>query len=274
MIGMFSSPPEGEPAADADEVKYIGETHGRTTSLFSRLRQFGNSAGFNGKCKNGHYAAWWFYTLLDEYAQAGDDEKEQERVQERCWKNGTSHESVYVALVPVPEAADWVSNRRDAPGVLPGLYESMLLWQYVHKNGVMPPLNNSGSQASPENLVADRIDGARNAPASADVQTLLAAGEQTGRMQAAMRIAEAIASAWGYKGKPQARHESGDDYASRTFGGRGRWLCVGWSDSGAVDVSLWGKGDECIWQPTNGMSIDTEELFRSAVDELLRKSLL
>ena len=61
VIARFAAPPTGAPDVKDPAVVYVGETHGRTASLRSRLLQFGRSAGlFPSGRRAGHYAAWSF----------------------------------------------------------------------------------------------------------------------------------------------------------------------------------------------------------------------
>lgn len=58
LVACAAEKPAGTPTASLAEIVYIGETHRRGRSLRQRLIEFGNSAGFNGKQRNGHSGGW------------------------------------------------------------------------------------------------------------------------------------------------------------------------------------------------------------------------
>lgn len=266
VIARFpESPGDLEPDPADEHVLYIGETHGRATCLLSRLKQFGDSAGFSkdrsgrpkGRCA-GHYAAWGF--RCDEPAYEDP-------------RKPVPSDDVYVGLCPVPENEEWVKSRPDARGILPGLFESMLLWAHLRKRSVLPALNNSGRQ-DPDQLSRDDLVGAAvNALDSESIAALLSGPKNSEEAYvAAEQLVAAIAAAWGYKQAKVYRDEWDDvRVCSRVFG-PGKWLCVGWSASPPLaHLSLW-RGEECLFGPENGENgAPDEDAFRRLVERLLRE---
>ena len=254
VIGNF--PSGAPPLVDAahKDVVYIGETHGRTASLGQRLRQFGASAGFlEGGQVDGHYAAWRLPTLRGL------------KVEER---QVVTADGFYVAVCPYVVRPEWRACP-DARGTFPPLVESMLLWQYVLANRELPCLNNSGRQrtasdhaarASMQALIRD-----------ADVVVLLdPTSPLTSLHAAAGRIANAIASAWGYAPKGFGTWSDGaHDAVFRHVGGRSS-LYVGRHTGGAF-VSGWRDHEVCEFgrlEVEDERASPTVEGFRALVDTL------
>ena len=120
--------PEAVDPADP-RVFYIGETHGRTRSLWARLTDFATSAGYYGEQAFGHYAAWRFPEFVAGQTQGRTP----------AWN------TVFVAMYPVPTKMDLPFD--DRRGIYPHLAESVLLWTFTDANeGRIPALNNSGRQ--------------------------------------------------------------------------------------------------------------------------------
>jgi hypothetical protein len=232
--------------------------------LRGRLRQFSDSAGFNrgrdgrprGRCA-GHYAAWGY--------------RKEDYGEEKALNEGVPSDDVYIALVPVPEDAEWVKQMSGAAGVLPAMYESILLWTYFRRNGSLPPLNNSGSHGERRPTFEDGIRQTSEALCEEDILCLLAADRASEpRMKSAAQLVSTIAEVWGYKAAKTHREvEGGDHSVSRTFG-LGRWLCVGWDES-APYIGLWRRGEEkALWCSRDEGKVSSESEFRDAVQTVLR----
>ncbi|MCB9598276.1 MAG: hypothetical protein H6719_36520 [Sandaracinaceae bacterium] len=240
VIGRFDERPtqaatgyEGEGPLARTGVIYIGETHGRTSSLLSRLKQFGNSAGIFGPPQDGHYAAWGLRPALEiEDRRSALPEAEVSRL--------------YVALCPLPPAIQADTERRDARGVLPGLFEARLLWSFVQQRGHLPLLNSSGDHGAAD--LAARADAVVASLDQAAVTELIAASEVAKTQAVAADILTKIMAAWSYTDRPIRSRvdDRGDIHACRPLGG-GTWIFVGHSTEGAY-VSLW-AGDVCDFGP-------------------------
>ncbi len=133
-LAHFDEPP---PPSDAiathlvKEIIYIGETHGSSVDLRSRLAGFGASAGFFGTPTRGHYAAWWYPWRFPE-----------RRPFDVPVAGKTSTAGLYVALHPCPYEG---TDHPDAPGVYPVAVEGLALWNHVAApEGSLPVLNNKG----------------------------------------------------------------------------------------------------------------------------------
>jgi hypothetical protein len=131
MLARFTgNPPAGPAQPQQQEIFYIGETHGRTTSLWKRLEAFGNSAGFYGGQWPGHYAAWGY-----------PDAFPKDVLGDNADGNGKSctSERVWVAVCVCQPAIPAYLR-----GLFPTAIEQQALWAYTAANHDLPCLNNAG----------------------------------------------------------------------------------------------------------------------------------
>ena len=245
------------PLGEDRGIVYVGETHGRTTNLRRRLQQFGHAAGFLNPRKNLHYAAYQYPTLAG--VAVGED-------------GLTGYDDVFVALCPVPEQESWLRDRPDSVGVLPGLYESHLLWEFVGVHGHVPRLNHSGSHDGAAILrwaeeAASGID-------SDDIAALLRGRDLPEvASDAARRITTHIAREWQYSTEVKLQ-DGGDDehqWVCRHLGG-GTWLYVGWArDSYQAFISLWDSSGCVFGGLKDEEPVEDEEGFRDLVRRAFKR---
>jgi hypothetical protein len=139
--------PTTAPNAESDCIVYIGEAHGASTSLRSRLRDFGRSAGLFGDQVRGHYAGWWYPWRFPERRKPSDPR--------------TSADGLCVAIQPCP------FDEGDAVGAFPLLIEGKAIWRHVAARGALPLLNNKGRRGAqaleplPDEVVGTVISGVR-----------------------------------------------------------------------------------------------------------------
>lgn len=225
MVARFHNPPMSAPDVLDPALVYIGETHGRTATLRSRLRQFGRSAGFfSGGRRDGHYAAWNFTDGVD--------------------SRPVPLAEVYVALLPVPAG---IERRGDLHGIWPLYAEAALLMEraLASTSGRLPPLNSSGSQGpDAADVGASFVSEWVLQRSEDDVAALFQA---TGRAQTvvAQRLLQTLArGVWGYRvPRVQVTEDSTGTYAGCHLGA-GRWLYLGWTKQGKAFVSVW-LGETC-----------------------------
>lgn len=224
LLARFDiAPPTGAATPDQPEIFYVGETHGRTTSLSGRLTAFGNSAGFYGGQWNGHYAAWGFPRLFpQDVSGPGRDGA----------GSACSPARVHVALCPWPSGLP-----QHLRGLFPTAVEQRALWAYATARGDLPALNNSGRTRLASIPTQPTIT-------NGEVEALLdhAAFPQQGK-EAALAVTQRLALGLGYSTSRQA-----------TIVRYGRWegavrrlgndyLYIGWYDSrpGGVTLSVYRK---------------------------------
>ncbi len=212
LLARFpGSPPTGPAEPTAPEIFYIGEAHGRTSCLRNRLKQFGDSAGFWGRQKNGHYAAW-------DYPERFPQDKS---VSPRNGEPVIKSDRVFVAVCSYSSQPNWP---RDARGVFPVLAESSALWLYVIAQGGLPALNNSGWQGRPH-------DPAIPSNLSAEVESLVF--QEPGMEKKANCVIELLADALGYKPARKLYESKFDEWTEvERHLGAGLWLGLGWKGSG------------------------------------------
>jgi hypothetical protein len=199
VIAWSDGPPSPVPRGTEEQVVYIGETHGRTASLANRLGQFGNSAGIIAPPKDGHYAALSFRLRLGLDAAPGAALSAEDRAR------------IFVALCPAPAELHGESRQRDLRGILPGLWESQLLWDFTRERGHLPLLNSAGSHGG-----ADRHAWARrsaDALEPGDIEGLLSGGDES-RFAACTRIVRHAPSRGLDSERPRVRLTVGQKWMS------------------------------------------------------------
>lgn len=221
----------GAPADPAEgRIFYIGETHGRTTSLSTRLHAFGRSAGlFDGGQTDGHYAAWWLPFLFPARRPVG--------------AGRTDGSGLFVSLLP----ASVIGGHPGLPlaGVAPVLAESAALWSFVQTHECQPKLNRKGRRTDVDH---DEID----ARAWDD---LLAYRRDASAAMAAARFLchHAVVRRGGKPWSSLATYR--DDSWEGVEGTLGRKnareaIYVGWHKDGpgGVSLSLWRQKNKGSWE--------------------------
>jgi hypothetical protein len=238
LLGRFDAPPTELDPLD-ERIFYVGETHGRTRSLYARLKDFGRSAGFFGKQQNGHYAAWDYPLTFP--ADAAIDR--------------TDCSAVYMAYCHFPGGG----LPRAARGVFPVLVEQMLLWQYANVHARFPILNNSGAWQGPDGpppleLPRPLLDRLRSSESR-----VLAAGE----------LLDLVAGSRGYKPRGGARWKRDGWSGVYRPVAPGKWLNFGWRDSpGGLCLSLTNAQDEPLHKSETPTS---DEKFPDEARELVER---
>jgi hypothetical protein len=222
----------------AEEIFYVGETHGRTRSLAARLGDFGRSAGFSGPRANGHYAAW---SYKDSFPQDWRDEE-------------ADSSKVYVALCPAPRDLPSPAAR----GVYPLLVEAMMIWRYTVRHTHLPELNSSGSGHELPTFPAF------------DADLLQAVAEQANADEAVERLMQDIAVALRYTRNRRTWRSNASGLVSieRVLGGKYR-LRLTWRE-GVAGVHMRLIGSDHTWFGDNA----DEGLAASAAELKARLELL
>ncbi len=224
-------PPASVDRSDAN-IFYVGETHGPSRSLRARLMDFGKSAGFLGKQRAGHYAAWDFPDLARE-------------------KNIDVSE-VHVAVCPYIAESN---SALDARGVFPTLVEAIILWSYTHRHGCMPRLNNSGKQGEPAR------------PPTWDPAALRALLSTSEPYAPAEQLLGTMAESHGYSIRAFKRWTlDGWSGTERPFGG-GYWASIGWRHD-TREIGMWLTNGKDYRFDTDDRSATSEEQVQSLLDEL------
>ncbi|MCW5808373.1 MAG: hypothetical protein KIT31_38845 [Deltaproteobacteria bacterium] len=232
LIAQFR---DGVPASvDRTEPRifYVGETHGPTRSLRARLTDFGRSAGFFGKQRSGHYAAWEF----PDYAE----------------KNGIDVSHVHVAVCPYIVGSN---SAHDARGIFPTLIEAMILWSYTSRHGCMPALNNSGRQGEP------------TPPPAWDAEAVRSLFSTPEPFDAVERLLTTLAESHRYAPRAFKRWNlDGWSGSERPFGG-GYWASIGWRHDNR-EIGLWLTNGKDHRFDTDGRSATDEAQVRALLNEL------
>jgi hypothetical protein len=196
------------------------------------LTDFGKSAGFLGKQRSGHYAAWEF----PDYAK----------------KNGIDMSHVHIAVCPYVGGSN---SAHDARGVFPSLVEAMILWGYTTRHGCMPALNNSGKQGEPAR--APEWD-------AATVRSLFTIPEP---YDAAEHLLATLAESHCYAPRAFKRWKlDGWSGSERLFGG-GYWGSIGWHHDNR-EIGMWLTNGKEYRFDTDGRSATNEAQAHALLDEL------